>query len=130
MAPAAADTIKQYLSDTNTNVDDYDLILTGDLGLTGSLLLNELLLKENINLKNKHNDCGLMIYDLEKQGVNSGGSGCGCSASVLCSYVLNKMKTRALNNILFIATGALMSPTSTQQGKSIPGIAHLVHICN
>ena len=128
MAPAASDTIKSYLWDTGTAPSDYDLILTGDLGKTGSELLRELLLKENTDISERHNDCGMMIYDIERQDVHSGGSGCGCCASVLCSIILEKMCRHELNNILVIATGALMSPTSNQQGESIPGIAHLIHL--
>ena len=130
MAPSACETIKSYLTDTNTQPDDYDLILTGDLGKVGSDLLMELLLKENIDISNQHNDCGKMIYDIEKQDVHSGGSGCGCCASVLCGKILQKMYKQELNNILVIATGALMSPTANQQGESIPAIAHLVHLQN
>lgn len=128
MAPAAAQTLADFLSDTGTTPDDYDLILTGDLGSVGSTLLSELLTKDNINLNSRHQDCGLMIYDLKGQDVHAGGSGCGCSASVLCSSILNQMKNGELKNILFMATGALMSPTSSLQGESIPGIAHLVHL--
>ena len=129
MAPAAAKTIADFLSDTSTSPDDYDLILTGDLGSVGSELLKELLLKENgIDISHNHNDCGLMIFDREKQDVHAGGSGCGCSASVLCSYVLGSMRKGELANILFVATGALMSSVSSLQGRSIPGIAHLVNI--
>lgn len=125
MAPAAADTIAAFLSDTNSSPEDYDMILTGDLGKTGSRLLKELLLKENgIDISSVHNDCGLMIFDLEKQDVHSGGSGCGCSAAVLCSYILNRLKTKELNRVLFVATGALLSPTSVLQGESIPSVAH------
>ena len=102
--------------------------MTGDLGKTGSELLRELLLKENTDISERHNDCGMMIYDIERQDVHSGGSGCGCCASVLCSIILEKMCRHELNNILVIATGALMSPTSNQQGESIPGIAHLIHL--
>ena len=128
MAPAAANTIKTFLEDTCTTPKDYDLILTGDLGTVGSRLLKELLAKEGIDVLDKHNDCGLLIYDRIKQDVHSGGSGCGCSASVLCSLILQKMEKGTLKNIIFVATGALMSTTSSQQGKSIPGIAHLVNI--
>ncbi|HHW45378.1 MAG TPA: stage V sporulation protein AD [Clostridiales bacterium] len=128
MAPAAADTIKTFFDDTQTQPSDYDLILTGDLGIVGSRLLTELLLWDGIDITGLHNDCGLLIYDLEKQDVHAGGSGCGCSAAVLCSYILSKLKEGSLNNILFCATGALMSPTSSQQGETVPGIAHLVHI--
>lgn len=128
MAPAAADTIARYLRDTATRPEDYDLILTGDLGHVGSRLLLELLEREGVNLGKRHTDCGILIFDREKQDTHAGGSGCGCSASVLCSYILGKMRQGTLRNILFCATGALMSPTSFQQGESIPGIAHLLHL--
>ena len=126
-SPAAADTIKKFLDDTKTNPQDYDKIFTGDLGRVGTDLLYQLLEKENIDIKKVHKDCGLMIYNLEEQDVHSGGSGCGCSASVLAGYILKKLETGEYNNILFCATGALLSPTSTQQGDSIPGIAHLIN---
>lgn len=128
MAPAAASTISDFFKDTSTNPSDYDLILTGDLGEVGSKLLKELLERENIDISKNHMDCGLMIYHQKEQDVHAGGSGCGCSASVLCSIIMNKLKQGELNNVLFIATGALMSPTSTQQGESIPSIAHLIHL--
>ena len=127
--PAARSTISEFLRDTNTSPSDYDLILTGDLGAVGSELLRELLMKEDgIDISSVHKDCGLLIYDREAQDVHAGGSGCGCSASVLCSYILNGMKKGEYGNILFIATGALMSPVSSREGESIPGIAHLVNI--
>lgn len=126
-SPAAADTILSFLADTGTKPKDYDLILTGDLGFTGSDLLLKLLKKEGVILPN-HNDCGMMIFDRKKQDVHSGGSGCGCSASVLCSVVLKKLQTKELKNVLFVATGALMSPTACMQGGSIPSIAHLVNL--
>lgn len=128
MAPAAADTIYNFLIDTNTKPEDYDLILTGDLGKVGSQLLKEILQRQNIDISKNHNDCGLMIFDLEEQDVHAGGSGCGCSGSVFCSYIMKLLKANKLKNILFIATGALMSPTSSQQGESIPSIAHLLNI--
>lgn len=129
MAPAAARTINDFLCDTGTGEADFDLILTGDLGFTGRELLFELLdIEYQRNIQSVHNDCGLMIYDLKRQDVNSGGSGCGCSASVLCSYILRKIKNGELAKVLFVATGALMSPTSTKQGQPIPGIAHAVLI--
>lgn len=130
MAPAAAQTLKHYFEDTNTSPEEYDLILTGDLGEVGSKSLYDLLLLDDIDIKSRHNDCGLMIFDREKQDVHAGGSGCGCSASVLCSKILNDVNSGKLNNILFMATGALMSPTSSGQGASIPSIAHLVNIKN
>lgn len=127
MAPAAADTISAFLTDTETEASDYDLILTGDLGVVGAKLLLKLLSEQGIELEN-YNDCGKMIFDRDRQDVHSGGSGCGCSASVLCSYVLSKMTSGELKNVLFCATGALMSPTASMQGESIPSVAHLVQL--
>lgn len=127
MAPAAADSILNFLLDTETMPKDYDLILTGDLGVVGSKLLNQIMSAENMPLKSIHNDCGLMIYDLKKQDVHAGGSGCGCSATVLCSEILTEMRTGKYKNVIFCATGALMSPTSSLQGESIPSVAHIVN---
>lgn len=130
MAPAAAYTIKTFLQDTKMKPTDFDYIVTGDLGEVGSDLLVDLLKKENIDIADNHKDCGKMIFDPKTQDVHAGGSGCGCSASTLCGYFLPKVKTGEIKDMLFIATGALMSPTATQQGESIPSIAHLVHISN
>lgn len=117
------------LQDVGGTADDFDMIVTGDLGLTGSRLLNELMGREyGIDISDVHRDCGLMIYDLDEQDVDSGGSGCGCSASVVCSHILNLLESGELKRVLFVATGALMSPTSTKQGQSIPSIAHAVLI--
>lgn len=126
MAPAAADTISRFFSDTGHSATDYDLILTGDLGQVGSELLCKLLVEKGFDIRDKHRDCGVMIFNLEDNDVQAGGSGCGCSASVLCSYIMKQFEKSALNRILFCATGALMSPTSSEQGLSIPGIAHAV----
>lgn len=127
MAPAAARTIADFLHDTQTKPEDYDLILTGDLGLTGSKLLFELLQEDSeFDIETQHKDCGTMIFNLAEQDVNSGGSGCGCSASVVCSHIIKNIKNGTLKKVLFVATGALMSLTSTKQGQSIPGIAHAV----
>lgn len=130
MAPSAYNTLKSFFEDTKSNPNDYDLILTGDLGVVGSDLLIQLLLKDNIDISAVHNDCGKMLYNLKEQQVNAGGSGCGCGASVLCSLILKQIKDGVLKNVLFLGTGALMSTTSIQQGESIPAIAHLVHISN
>ena len=130
MAPAAAQTISDYFKDTSTNKDNYDLIVTGDLGFMGSELMLELLNRDSIDLGCKHADCGMMIFNRKEQDVHAGGSGCGCSAAVVCSYILNELREKRLNDVLFIGTGALMSPTSVQQGESIPSIAHLVHFTN
>ncbi len=128
MAEAAHDTISRHLANMGQSIEAFDLILTGDLGKVGSDILIELFRKENVDISEKHNDCGLMLYDLKKQDVHAGGSGCGCSASVLCGYILPQIAKGNLKNVLFAATGALMSPTIVQQGESIPGISHAVHI--
>lgn len=128
MAPAAAETIRRYLSATKTNPEDYDYIVTGDLGMTGSTLLVELLMREGVDISQQHRDCGVLIFDPAEQDTHCGGSGCGCSASVVCGYFLPKIESGEVKNMLFAATGALMSPMSVQQGETIPTISHLVHI--
>ena len=127
MAPAAKKTIADFLRDTGTAPEDYDLILTGDLGEVGSDLLHDLMQREEgIDLSERHRDCGVLIYDRDAQDVHAGGSGCGCSASVVCSDIMTALREGTLQNVLFVATGALMSATSSKQGESIPGIAHAV----
>ena len=128
MAPAAADTILRYLQDTKTKPEDYDAVVTGDLGNIGSLLLIDLLLKQGVNLKEQHQDCGMLMFDEQKQDTHAGGSGCGCSASLLCGYFLPKLEHHEFRKILFAATGALLSAMSPAQGESIPSICHLVEI--
>lgn len=128
MAPAAADTIVRHFKDTGFNPDHYDLIITGDLGKVGKELTIEIARENGYNIEANYTDCGVEIFDLETQDVHSGGSGCGCSAVVLCGYLYSKLKTGKMNRLLIISTGALLSPTSTQQGESIPGIAHAVAI--
>lgn len=127
MAPAAADTIITHFNDTGFTVNDYDLIITGDMARVGKNILMELLNKQGLDISNIYRDCGIEIYD-EKQDIHSGGSGAGCSAVVFNGWVLNKIKNGVYNRVLFIATGALLSPTSSQQGESIPGIAHAVTV--
>lgn len=128
MAPAAARTILRHLTARRTSPEAYDLILTGDLGFVGSELLHELLARENIDITANHNDCGKMIYRRKEQDVHAGGSGCGCSASVLCSQIIPRIMNGELKRVLFAATGALMSTTSSWQGESIPGVAHAVEL--
>lgn len=128
MAPAASATIQRYLQSTETSPDDYDCIVTGDLGTMGSTLLVELLQKQGIDISKNHKDCGVLIFDNETQDTHCGGSGCGCSASVLCGHFLPMLERKEVKNMLFVATGALMSTMSVQQGESIPAVAHLVHI--
>ena len=128
MAPAAAKTIIDFFSDTGRHPSEFDAIFTGDLGAVGSSILYELTEKQNLNIKDLHKDCGLMIYNRQTQDVHAGGSGCGCAASVLCSYILPRLSCGEYRNILFVATGAMMSPTACQQGLSIPAIAHLLEL--
>ena len=128
MAPAALATIKAHFSDLNTDADAFDLIITGDLGQLGKEALLALARKEGISLGGKLTDCGTMVFDLQSQDVHSGGSGCGCSAITLCGYFLDKVHKGQLKRILFCGTGALLSPTSTQQGLPIPGVCHAVCI--
>lgn len=128
MAPAAWSTIKAHFSDLNVTPNDFDMIITGDLGAVGKSMLLELAKEDGYELGNCLKDCGMMVFDLSSQDVHAGGSGCGCSAITLCGYILGKLKTGILNRILFCGTGALLSPTSTQQGLSIPGVCHAVSI--
>ena len=130
MAPAAADTIVMHLQDTGRSIDYYDTILTGDLGSFGKSMLIRLLKDQDIDPGERYNDCGCMIFDIESQQVDCGGSGCGCSAAVVSTYLLELMNHRKINKVLFIATGALLNPTRMQQGESIPCIAHAVSIEN
>lgn len=127
MAPAAARTISDFLNDTNTSPEDYDIILTGDLGQIGTKLLCELMKEEyGIDISGVHADCGNMLFDAKKQDAHSGGSGCGCSASVVSSKILKDLSSGKLKKVLFAATGALMSPLTSFQGDTIPAIAHAV----
>ncbi len=128
MAPAALKLILDYLQETRTTPQDYDLILTGDLGAVGAAVVVELAQERGVNLHQNYQDCGLLLYDRQTQDMHAGGSGCGCSAAVLTAYVLPKLAQGTLKNVLFLSTGALLSPTSVLQGESIPSIAHLIHL--
>ena len=128
MAPAAADSILRYFSDTHESPDDYDLILTGDLGYEGSDILCTLTKTRGLDISRVHDDCGMIIYDRSRQDVHSGGSGCGCSGIVFGSHILPLIEQGKLERILLIPTGALMNPASIQQGQSILGIAHILSI--
>ena len=128
MAPAAIDTLLAHFKATNTKPQDYDLILTGDLGHIGSDIIIDLMQKEGYDLRNIHNDCGKLIFDREKQDTHAGGSGCGCCASVLCGHIMKEINRGKLRRMLVMATGALMNPMIVQQGESIPCIAHAVEI--
>ena len=126
--PSACSTLKHFFEDTNTTPEDYDVIYTGDLGSVGTKLLYELMSREGYDLKCRHADCGLLIFDNEGQDAHAGGSGCGCSASVLASFIMHRFESGDFENILFMSTGALLSPTSSFQGESIPGVSHLINI--
>jgi stage V sporulation protein AD len=129
MAPAAVDTLTAHFNDTGRSPADYDLIVTGDLASVGHPIAKELLLRDGIPMNDTiFNDCGLMVFNINKQKVQAGGSGCGCSAVVTYGHLLKKIKRGELNRILVAATGALLSPLSFQQGESIPCIAHAVAI--
>ena len=127
-SPSAADTLTHFFHDTGTKPADYDVIYTGDLGSIGTQILYELMDNEGYNLRCHHSDCGMMIFDNKKQDVGAGGSGCGCSASVLASFIMRRFEKGDFHNILFMSTGALLSPTSSLQGESIPGVSHLINI--
>jgi len=129
MAPAALATIRAHFEDLQVGADAFDLIVTGDLGQLGKEALLTLAQRDGLNLGGKIADCGTLVFDLLKQDVHSGGSGCGCSAITLCGYLLEKLRTGKMKKILFCGTGALLSPVSTQQGLPIPGVCHAVSIC-
>jgi stage V sporulation protein AD len=129
MAPAAVDTLQAHFRDLGTQPEDYDVIITGDLGAVGYEMALELMHKHSIPIeKTTYMDCGMMIYDRARQPVQAGGSGCGCSAVVTYGYFMKLLTQRKLKRILVIATGALLSPLSFQQGETIPCIAHAVSI--
>ena len=128
MAPAAYETIRAHFADLSTAPEDFDLIVTGDLGQLGKDVLLELSKRDGLSLGGKLTDCGTLVFDQTTQDVHSGGSGCGCSAITLCGYLLNQLDTGKLKRILFCGTGALLSPTSTQQGLPIPGVCHALSI--
>jgi stage V sporulation protein AD len=128
MAPAAYATIRAHLDDLHRTPDDFDLIVTGDLGQLGKEALLKLSRRDGLSLGGKLTDCGTLVFDNTVQDVHAGGSGCGCSAITLCGYLLNRLNSGKLKRILFCGTGALLSPTSTQQGLPIPGVCHAVSI--
>lgn len=128
MAPAAYDTLAAHFQATGTGPQDYDLVLTGDLGVLGHQIVTEFFRQDGIDMSKNYQDCGMLLYDIEKQDMHAGASGCGCSASVLCGYLLRQMEANHLKKILFAPTGALLSPTSSFQGESIPSICHALTI--
>ena len=124
MAPAAADTILQNLKDFGRSIEEYDRVVTGDLGYVGTSILVDLMREKGINIENHHMDCGMTIFDQKTQDTHAGGSGCGCAAVTLSSYILPKIAAGEWKKVLFVPTGALMSTVSYNEGSSVPGIAH------
>lgn len=130
MAPAAAFVIANHLKDMNRQPEAYDRIITGDLGAVGQKILFELMREEGFDIEKVHMDCGIEIFDHETQDTHAGGSGCGCAAVTLCSYILNQLESGKWKRVLFVPTGALLSKISFNEGMSIPGIAHGVVLEN
>lgn len=124
MAPAAADVIAANLTDLEKDETYYDMIITGDLGSVGKEILLDLVKEKGYDIRDRYTDCGIEIFDPETQDTKAGGSGCGCSAVTLCSYIIKNIKNHKWNRVLFIPTGALLSTVSYNEGKSVPGIAH------
>ena len=128
MAPAAADTYIRWFQASGTSPADYDAIVTGDLGIIGSNLFCDLLMKQGYDATGIHQDCGAKMFDPETQDTHAGGSGCGCAGSLFCGHFYRQLETGTFRRILFAATGALLSPMLIQQGESIPSISHLVEV--
>lgn len=124
MAPAAASTLEQHFKDFDARPEDYDKIITGDLGKVGQRVLIDLLNERGYDISPVHMDCGIEIFDAETQDTHAGGSGCGCSAVTLSAYILKQLEEHNWNKVLFMPTGALLSKTSFNEGQSVPGIAH------
>jgi len=128
MAPAFANTLISHFEDTGRSPNYYDLIISGDLGYIGKDIAIDILASQGYDIKSNYNDCGVMIFDQSTQDTHSGGSGCACCATVFSGYLFKQLQEKKLHKILLIATGALMNSTSSQQGESIPGIAHAISI--
>lgn len=127
-SPAAYDSLSAHFTATGTRPEDYDLVLTGDLGVLGHRIVIDLFAHDGVDMTTRYQDCGMLLFDVEGQDMHAGASGCGCAASVLCGYLLKGMEQGRWKKILFAPTGALLSPTSSFQGESIPGICHVVTI--
>ena len=126
MAPAVCDTLVRFFRESNTKPSDYDLILTGDLGYEGGSILKEFMEIEGYPMGDNYTDCGILIYDKRLQDTHAGGSGCGCSATVLSAYILPEIRMGRYKKVIFVASGAMMSPDMVKQGESIPSIGHLL----
>jgi len=127
MAQSAYETLRTFFRDSGTLPQEYDLMVTGDLAAVGRDIVLELFRRDGVELGERYQDCGLLLYD-EGQDAHAGASGCGCSAAVLCGRILPELAAGRLKKVLFCGTGALMSPTSSNQGESIPGICHLIRL--
>ena len=127
-SPAAYDSLCAHFDATKTAPSDYDLIFTGDLGVLGHEIVSDFFRDDGVEMGERYLDCGMLLFDIEKQDMHAGASGCGCAASVLCGYILKEMQNGRWKKILFAPTGALLSPTSSFQGESIPGICHAMTI--
>ena len=130
MAPAAYDTLRAHFQATGTSPADYDLVVTGDLGALGHEIVTDFFRQDGVDMTKNYRDCGMLLYDLEAQDMHAGGSGCGCCAATLNGYLLGGMREHKWARILFCPTGALLSPVSSSQGQSIPGICHAVCLSN
>ncbi len=128
MATAAVDTLLRYFNESNARAENFDIIATGDLGKEGHELSVELLKRCGLDLGDKYTDCGMLIYDLNKQDMHSGASGCACIATVFGGYIFKRMQKKEINNALIIGTGALLNRNSSLQNESIPSVAHLIHV--
>lgn len=124
MAPAAADLIYNNFMDLNVDENYYDMIITGDLGSVGRTIICDLLKDKGFDISKRYDDCGILIYDGDTQDTHAGGSGCGCSAVVLCSYILKQLEKKRWKRVLFVPTGAMLSTVSFNEGQAVPGIAH------
>lgn len=127
-SPAAYDTLSAFFRDTKTKPEDYDRIFTGDLGLLGHSIVQDFFRRDGIDMTKNYDDCGLLLYDRVGQDMHAGASGCGCSASVLNGYIFSQLRRGVWKKVVFAPTGALLSPTSSFQGESIPSICHAVCI--
>lgn len=128
MAPAFCDTLLTHFKDTGRSPSYYDAIISGDLGHIGKEIAIDICKSRGVDISKNYNDCGVLIFDKDNQDTHSGGSGCGCCASVFSTYFFSKLKKNKIKKLLLVATGALMNSTSSQQGESIPSIAHAVSI--
>lgn len=126
MAPAACDTIYQNFMDFNRQPSDYDRIFTGDLGNVGKTILLDLLKEKGFDISSQHSDCGIEIYDAERQDTHNGGSGCGCAAVTLSAYIMRQLEKKAWKRVMLVPTGALLSKVSYNEGNTVPGIAQAV----